>query len=162
MSPAAGRSEGTRYLWSLVLLLRQRAVSRAFAWSLQLGLAASFVGMGVAFFMTAPTPEQLAAAGAGHGLPVVGAHSIGVADGGPGLPIVGWSTVGGDPRAAHFVGLHGLQALPLVGWLLVRMRARWLSEADRSALVIVAGVGYIGAVAALTWQALRGQPLYAR
>lgn len=148
-------------LLTMILLLRQRPVSRAFAWSLRLGLAASFVGMGVAFFMTAPTPEQLDVAAASGGLPVVGAHSVGVADGGPGLPIVGWSTLGGDLRAAHFIGLHGLQVLPLVGWLLVRLRARWLGEADRTALVTVAGVGYIALVAALTWQALRGQPLLA-
>lgn len=148
-------------LLAMILLLRQRMVNRAFAWSLRLGLLASFVGMGVAFFMTAPTPEQLAVAGAGGGLPVVGAHSVGVADGGPGLPIVGWSTVGGDLRAAHFIGLHGLQALPLVGWLLVRLRARWLDEAHRSALVLVAGLSYVAVVAALTWQALRGQPLIA-
>lgn len=151
----------TMNLLAMILLLRQRPVNRPFAWSLRLGLLASFVGMGVAFFMTSPTPEQLAVATAGGGLPVVGAHSVGVADGGPGLPIVGWSTVGGDLRAAHFIGLHGLQALPLVGWLLVRLRARWLSEADRTALVIVAGLAYIAVVAALTWQALRGQPLMA-
>jgi len=148
-------------LLAIVLLLRQRLTSRAFAWSLRLGLAASFVGMGLAFLMTSPTPEQLALAEAGRGLPISGAHSVAVADGGPGLPLVGWSTVGGDLRAAHFVGLHGLQVLPLVGWLLVRLRAPWLGEAHRSALVAVAGSSYIAVVAALTWQALRGQSLIA-
>lgn len=148
-------------LLAIVLLLRQRLPNRAFAWSLRLGLAASFVGMGVAFFMTDPTPQQLAVAEAGRGLPVVGAHSVAVADGGRGLPVVGWSTVGGDLRAGHFVGLHGLQVLPLVGLLLVRLRAPWLDEVHRSALVAVAGLSYIAVVAALTWQALRGQPLIA-
>ncbi|MBA3371316.1 MAG: hypothetical protein H0T96_07685 [Thermoleophilaceae bacterium] len=148
-------------LLAMILLLRQRLVNRAFAWSLRLGLVASCVGMAVAFLMTTPTTEQLAAAEAGRGILVAGAHSVGVADGGPGLPIVGWSTVGGDLRAAHFVGLHGLQVLPLVGWLLVLMRVRWLDEGHRSALVIIAGLSYIAVVTALTWQALRGQPLIA-
>ncbi len=63
-------------LLAMILLLRQRLVNPAFAWSLRLGLLASFVGMGVAFFMTAPTTEQLAAAEVGRGLPVVGAAGV--------------------------------------------------------------------------------------
>jgi hypothetical protein len=76
-------------LLATVLLLLQRLSDPAIAWGLRLGLIVSLVGMAVAFFMTTPTPEQLAAAKAGEGMPVVGAHGVGVEDGGPGLPIVG-------------------------------------------------------------------------
>lgn len=143
-----------------IALLRQRFADAVFAWALRLGVLISLVGMGVAFFMTSPTAAQLTAAKAGSGLPVAGAHAVGMADGGPGLPVVGWSTVGGDLRAPHFVGLHALQLLPLFGWLLVRYGAR-LRPASRMALVWIAGLGYLGVVGLLTWQALRGQSLVA-
>ncbi len=113
------------------LLLRQHragpGADPAWAWSLRFGLLLSLVGMGVAILMTVPIPAQQAAFTAGQS----GAHSIGVADGGPGLPVLGWSTVGGDLRVAHFVGLHGLQVMPLVGWLLGRPRLRWLTSRHR-------------------------------
>jgi len=142
-----------------LLLLRQRFADRAFAWSLRLGVAISALGMGVAFFMTGPTAEQLAGARSGAGLTTVGAHSVGVADGGPGLPVVGWSTVGGDLRVAHFIGLHGLQVLPLLGLVLSRFGPAWLRPGHRTGLVWTAGLAYLGIVALTTWQALRGQPL---
>jgi hypothetical protein len=140
------------------MLLRQRIPDQAFAWSLRLGVLISSVGMAAAFFMVTPTPEQAAVA-SGHGPHIVGAHSVGVADGGPGLPIFGWSTVGGDIRVAHFVGLHALQVLPLFGWLLTRRRSLFalLTTSDRLALVCTCGLGYLGLVTLLTWQALRGQ-----
>ena len=142
-----------------VLLLRQHLADRALAWSLRLGVLGSAVGMGVAFFMTAPTAAQISAAHGSGDMPTVGAHSVGVADGGPGLPVVGWSTVGGDLRVAHFIGLHALQALPLLGILLARFGPAWLRQSDRVGLVLTAGLSYLGIVALTTWQALRGQPL---
>jgi hypothetical protein len=142
-----------------VLLLRQHIADRVLAWSLRLGMLGSAVGMGVAFFMTSPTSEQLSAARAGAGMPIIGAHSVGVPDGGPGLPVVGWSTVGGDLRVGHFIGLHALQALPLFGLLLARFGPKWLLPTDRVRLVWTAGLAYLGIVALTTWQALRGEPL---
>jgi hypothetical protein len=145
-----------------IWLIRQRLPDRAFAWSLRLGVLLSFVGMMVAFLMTTPTTAQLEAAQAGAGLPVSGAHSVGVADGGPGLPLLGWSTVGGDLRVPHFFGLHAMQALPLIGGLLAfsAARRRW-TEHGRLALVWTAGLGYLGLILLLTWQALRGQSIVA-
>jgi hypothetical protein len=108
-----------------------------------------------------PTPAQLAADQRGEGMPIVGAHSVGVEDDGPGLPVTGLSTVGGDLRVAHFFGLHGLQALPLLGFLLANFGPVWLCPVHRVALVWTAGLTYLGFVLILTWQALRGVPVVA-
>ena len=43
----------------------------------------------------------------------------------------------------------------------MRRRARRLSNGQRTALVWVAGVAYLGLMLLLIWQALRGQPLIA-
>jgi hypothetical protein len=141
-----------------IVLLRQRFADPTFAWALRLGVLISLGGMGVAFLMTMPTGAQLAGSKVGHGMPISGAHSVDVADGGPGIPIVGWSTVGGDLRVPHFVGLHALQLLPLLGWLIIRYGGG-LRPASRTALVWIAGLGYLGVVGLLTWQALRGQSI---
>ena len=145
-------------LLAIALLLR-RMPDRTFAWSLRLGLLISAIGMATAFFMVTPRPEQAARIAAGYGPHIVGAHSVGVGDGGPGLPVLGWSTVGGDLRVAHFVGLHALQVLPFLGWLLTRRKGvlGLLPASDRLALLWSAGVAYLGLVLILTWQALREQ-----
>jgi hypothetical protein len=103
--------------------------------------------MAIAFLMT----SQMTDAG------TLGAHSVGVADGGPSMPVTGWSTTGGDLRISHFVGLHALQALPLLAFAL----GRWtgLAERVRARLVLIGGSAYAGLVLLLTWQALRAQPL---
>jgi hypothetical protein len=152
------------FVWAMNLVaaglaMRERFEDRLFGWSLRLGLVLTLTGAVSGVLMTQPTPEQRAEMAAGASPNVVGAHAVGVPDGGPGLPGVGWSVEGGDLRVAHFVGLHGLQAIPLLGWLLRRRSGS--SEARRVGLLFVGAGGYLGLVALLTVQALRGQPLVA-
>jgi hypothetical protein len=148
-------------LLAAILLLIQRLPDPVFAWALRLGLLLTLAGAASGFLMTRPTPTQQATIKAGQPVTAIGAHSVGVEDGGPGLPVTGWSTAGGDLRVGHFVGLHALQAMPLVGWLLTRRRARRLGAGHRTALVWIAGLAYLGLMLLLIWQALRGQPLIA-
>ncbi|GAB3833448.1 hypothetical protein [Dactylosporangium cerinum] len=118
-------------------------------WAVRLGVLVALGGMAVGLLMLRPTPEQASA----DVETVVGAHSVGVPDGGPGMPLTGWSLTGGDLRIPHFVGMHGLQALPLLAMVL------GVSAGRRFRLVLVGAAGYVGLIVLLTWQALRGQPL---
>ncbi|WP_116505946.1 hypothetical protein [Micromonospora sp. B006] len=137
-----------------VVLARRPLPDRAGGYAVRLGLAVSLLGMVVAFPMVAQTP-------AGSPTGISGAHSVGVPDGGPGLPLLGWSTTGGDLRVGHFVGMHALQALPLLAILLDRFLGRRLDELTRARLVLVGGAAYAGLTLLVTAQALRGQPLLA-
>ncbi|MGK5444740.1 hypothetical protein ACSNN7_23340 [Micromonospora sp. URMC 105] len=134
-----------------VVMLQRRIADRAARYAVGLGIGLSLLGMLAAVPMVLPAQEPAIEA-------ISGAHSVGVPDGGPGLPLAGWSTTGGDLRIGHFVGLHALQALPVLALLLTRFGTR-LDERTRVRLLVVAGTAYGVLTVLLTWQALRGQPL---
>lgn len=143
------------------VLVAQQVPSPVLAWGLRLGLVIALLGMLEGFLMTGPTPEQRMMLTAGESPALLGGHTVGAEDGGPGLPLLGWSTTHGDLRIGHFVGLHALQIVPLLGLLLMRWRVSWLTVRHRLALLWTGALGYLGLTALVTWQALRGQPLLA-
>jgi hypothetical protein len=80
----------------------------------------------------------------------VGVHP----EGGAVVPFFGWSREVGDMRPAHFVTMHMMQTLPLLGWLSDRIGGPsviivWIAAAVQGALAI-----------ALFMQALSGLPFW--
>lgn len=140
-----------------VALWRQTFSDRAMGWALRFGMALAIAGASVGGMMTQPTAAQLAAARATGQMPRAGAHTVGAPDGGPGLPGTGWSLAHGDLRVPHFLGLHAMQALPLVAFLVARGRR----ERTRVRVVVGAGVSYAALFLILLAQAMLGQPLIA-
>lgn len=141
-----------------VALWRQTFTDRAIGWALRLGMTLAVVGASVGGMMTQPTAAQLAHAKATQQLPRSGAHTVGGPDGGPGLPGTGWSTEHGDLRAPHFVGLHAMQAMPLVALLVAHRRLR---EPARVRAVMGAAVSYATLFIILLAQAMMGQSIVA-
>ena len=140
-----------------VALWRQSFHNQALGWALRLGMVITIAGASTGGLMTRPTDAQLAQMKASHqASSIIGAHTVGGPDGGPGLLGVGWSAQHGDLRVPHFIGLHALQVLPLLVWLLTWRR---IDDARRARRAVVAGVSYAALFIILTWQALRGQAL---
>lgn len=86
------------------------------------------------------------------------AHTVGTADGGPGLPVLNWSTIAGDLRIAHFMGMHGLQIFPLFAFLLSRWKAQHILRLQSSVLFSFAFL-YLLLMNFTFWQAINKIPL---
>jgi hypothetical protein len=77
-------------------------------------------------------------------------HTVGANDGSQGLPVVNWSKQYGDLRIAHFIGIHALQFLPLIGYYVAKSKRQ---------LFLYASLYFIF-TAALFFQAMKGIPLF--
>ncbi len=80
----------------------------------------------------------------------VGEHPPGGAE----IPFFAWSREVGDLRPAHFVTLHVMQTLPIIGYMFDRFGG------PARAAVIAAGVAQLALAAGLFYQALSGAPFW--
>ncbi|WP_431957252.1 hypothetical protein [Nocardia lijiangensis] len=156
----------------IVLILSwQRLVDRPTARAIHAGLALAVAGMALGYLMGF-TGGQLVRDANGRVVELVAGHTVlrddapaaelAVRDTVEGMPLTHWSTIGGDLRVPHFVGLHGIQILLLAAFLLTRQARRhpWLRpERTRAALVGVLALTYTGFLAITFWQAMRAQSL---
>jgi hypothetical protein len=139
-----------------IVLFRQPFAGSAWGWSLRLGMVLALFGTGSGGLMTMPSSQQLAEEHVTGRIAIVGAHTVGAPDGGRGLPVTGWSVEHGDLRIAHFIGMHGLQVLPLLAWWIAR---RGLPQETQRRLVFSFAGSYLALFFLLLWQAFRGQPI---
>ncbi|GAA1570542.1 hypothetical protein GCM10009804_28690 [Kribbella hippodromi] len=146
-----------------IMLLFQRVGDAPLNRAIRIGIGLATAGMALAFYLVGANGEQHHVSDAyGHPVTLAGSHGIGVEPGGPGMPLTNWSTVGGDLRIPHFVGLHAVQVLlfTVLALSLLAGRIAWLRpERVRARLVGVAALGYTGLMVTVTVQAFRGQSL---
>lgn len=120
----------------VVLRDKQASFSPFLRWSIGWGFILSFV-------MTLITAGYMGSEGT-----LVGVQGPGA----PTLPLLGWSGSVGDIRPAHFLALHAMQALPLIGL--------WVERKGYSLRALgLAALAYVLLTAAVFAQALAGLPL---
>lgn len=95
-----------------------------------LGIALGFVGTGL---LLPWTGEALVLAGRSQS--AVEAATV--------MPVLGWRLDGSDPRPAHFVSAHLMQALPLLALWLARPAERGRQAVSEGALVVLAASGVL-------------------
>jgi hypothetical protein len=122
----------TAYIGYLFFVIEIPGLSPSFTWGIRLGILLFVVFAFEGGLMGARM-----------------SHTVGAADGTLGIPFLNWSLTNGDLRAAHFVGMHALQVLPLLGYFVF----------TTSRGVIIASVCYGLVAIFILGQALFGKPL---
>ena len=138
------------------LLLREPNLPAVLGCALRWGVLLSVIGCIPGFMMLAPAAMQHIIV---HQVSTsLHQASISLQQTSSGLPFLGWSTVSGDLRVAHFVGIHALQFFPVLAFIVMK----WLPNVSRlrkELLIGNIGLTYLGVIALLTHQALIAEPI---
>ncbi len=138
----------------LLMLLREKNLPTVLGSSICWGALLSIVGFIPGFLMLMPESMQHVFCNQS-----LYDHVLGHLSSASKIPYLGWSQVVGDLRVAHFVGLHALQLLPMLGYAVTKL-FRDYSIQRQTALVSVAGFTYFAFVILLTMQALHGESIF--
>lgn len=125
-------------VWLLALFFTPVNLPNAVIWGVRLGIAVFVFGGFV-----------------GGQMGALNRHSVGGDDGGQGMLWLGWSTRHGDLRIAHFMGIHGLQAIPLAGFFF----EQWVNSSLSLSFTVVFALGYTFFCVAVYRRAIKGLPL---
>lgn len=118
---------------ALYLLKRPSTrVTPVYLWAMRAGLLSFLAGLGI------------------------GVLTLGIGEGEVGIGLLNWGRQEGDLRIAHALGVHGLQALPVLGFLLAG-RGGGSARAVKLTLLAAAVLAWYGA----TWFAFSQAPGYA-
>ena len=139
-----------------VMLLREKRLPPVLGASLRWAMFLTIIGFVPAVLMILPDHLQDAITCYRQ----FDGHTVGFAEGGPGIPWLGWSTVAGDLRIAHFVGIHALQIMPIVGVSIVALLPK-LKPTRQETLVWIFALYYLTAIVLLTLQALSAESFFA-
>lgn len=124
----------------LILQARDKIASPGLRYAIGVGLlAGTILGSLTAVYMSAQTNHWVG----------------GVATDSGGLAFFSWSRTGGDLRVAHFIGLHAMQGIPLIGWLVSRAAPNLTRP-----IVVTSTVLWSAATLATFLQAVTGRALF--
>jgi len=119
--------------WVLFLFTKVKNIPKGYLMGIQVGLI---------IFLIAGFEGFLMAGRLGH--------TIGASDGQEGIFFLGWAKAYGDLRVFHFLGLHSIQVLSLIGWYFFR---------DQPRKIAVLGLIYFLLSSSTLWMALEGKGL---
>lgn len=120
--------------WVLFLFTKVKTLPKGYLRAIQIGLIIFLIAGFEGFFMAGRL-----------------GHTIGAPDGQEGIFFLGWAKAYGDLRIFHFVGLHSIQVLSLVGWYLFK---------DQPGKITVVGLIYFILSSGTLWLALLGKGLF--
>jgi len=81
-------------------------------------------------------------------------HTVGSNDGNEGIMFINWSKFFGDLRVAHFFGIHSLQIIPMLAYLLSKIFPTTLSKN----ILLVVSLAYTIFILFTMFEALFGKP----